>query len=70
MNGICKSKDTGVIACADGSITVVIGVYSNHKWKFGTTSDGRVSLHFKNIGIFIPRLQFEEDWDIIEVTKE
>lgn len=70
MTGICKPKDTGVIVCGDGTNSVIIGVYKQQRWEFEVLPSSRVSLHRKCITIHTPRLQFDEDWDIIEVMKE
>jgi hypothetical protein len=36
------------------------------RWQFETTSDGRVKMTFRNIGIFVSAKQFFADWKIVE----
>ena len=66
MKGKCKPKDTGVIVVSEGYSSVAIGVNSNQRWKFETRDEGRIRLQYKNIGVFMPHRQFEEEWEIIK----
>jgi hypothetical protein len=66
MKGICKPKDAGVIAVGDWNSSVAIGVNSNQRWDFETRDEGRICLQYKNIGIFMPHRQFEENWEIVK----
>lgn len=66
MKGICKPKSTGVYVASDGCITISIGAHSDQRWSFEECKNGRICLHYKSIGIFIPRSNFEEDWEIIK----
>lgn len=65
MKGICKT-DNALYAgkFLDGS-TVSIGLNRQQRWQFETTSDGRVKLTFRNIGIFVSEKQFYADWKIL-----
>jgi hypothetical protein len=66
MKGICKPKSIGVIVVSEGHSSVAIGVNSNQRWDFETRDEGRICLQYKNIGIFMPHRQFDEDWEIIK----
>lgn len=76
MKGICKPKDTGVIAISDWHSSISIGVNSNQRWKFeirdvergnfDILDGGLIRLKYKNIGICMPRRQFDEDWEIVK----
>lgn len=66
MRGICKPKSIGVYVASEGRITISVGALNNQRWSFEECENGRICLHYKSIGIFIPRLNFEEDWEIIK----
>ena len=70
MKGICKPKSIGVYVASDGGVTISVGAHSNQRWNFEECENGRICLHYKSIGIFIPRLNFEEDWEIIKVDEK
>ena len=66
MNGICKTDNALCVGRFLDGTTVSIGLNRRQRWQFETTSDGRVRLTFRNIGIIVSEKQFYEDWEIIK----
>ena len=66
MKGICKPKDTGVCCFSDYTSTAIIGVNNQQKWEFERLPSGRVSVSRDCITMHVPRLVFEEDWEIVK----
>lgn len=66
MKGICKTDNALYVGKFLDGTTVSIGLNRQQRWQFETTSDGRVKLTFRNIGIFVSEKQFIAGWKIIE----
>ena len=66
MKGICKTDNALYVGQFLDGTTVSIGLNQQQRWQFETTSDGRVKLTFRNIGIFVSEKQFFADWKIVE----
>lgn len=65
MKGICKTDNALYVGKFLDGTTVSIGLNRQQRWQFQTTSDGRVKLTFRNIGIIASEKQFYEDWKIL-----
>lgn len=70
MKGICKPKSIGVYVASYGGVTISVGAHSNQQWNFEECENGRIRLQYKNIGIFMPHRQFEENWEIVKSENE
>ena len=68
MKGICKTDNALYVGKFLDGTTVSIGLNRQQRWQFETTSDGRVRLTFRNIGIFVSEKQFIADWKIIRAN--
>lgn len=66
MKGICKTDNALYVGKFLDGTTVSIGLNRQQRWQFETTSDGRVKLTFRNIGISVSEKQFIAGWKIIE----
>lgn len=65
MKGICKTDNALYVGKILDGTTVSIGLNRQQRWQFETTSDGRVNLTFRNIGIIVSEKQFFADWEIV-----
>ena len=65
MKGICKTDNALYVGRILDGTTVSIGLNRKQRWQFKTTSDGRVKLTFRNIGIIVSEKQFFADWKIL-----
>ena len=65
MKGICKTDNALYVGKFLDGTTVSIGLNRRQRWKFKTSSDGRVKLTFRNIGIIVSEKQFYADWKIL-----
>ena len=65
MKGICKTDNALYVGRILDGTTVSIGLNRKQRWQFKTTSDGRVKLTFRNIGIIVSEKQFYADWKIL-----
>ena len=65
MKGICKTDNALYVGKFLDGATVSIGLNRQQRWQFKTTSDGRVKLTFRNIGICVSEKQFFADWKIV-----
>lgn len=66
MKGICKTDNALYVGKFLDGTTVSVGLNRRQRWQFETTSDGRVKLTFRNIGICVSEKQFIAGWKIIE----
>ena len=66
MKGKCKPKDAGAYVVSGKCSSVALSIYSDQQWEFEETEDGRIFLTYKFVAMFLPRLQFEKDWEIIK----
>ena len=65
MKGICKTDNALYVGRFLDGTTVSIGLNQQQRWQFEITSDGRVKLTFRNIGISVSEKQFFKDWKIV-----
>ena len=65
MKGICKTDNALYVGKFLDGTTVSIGLNRQQRWQFETSSDGRVRLTFRNIGICLSEEQFLADWKIV-----
>lgn len=66
MKGMCKTDNALYVGQILDGTTVSIGLNQKQRWQFETTSDGRVKLTFRNIGISVPEKRFIADWKIVK----